>query len=265
MHSSRKAKLTCAVVALVCLVLIVPVQMRIDGLRNTLMQQNIMPSQLPQSAAASAALGGFRGLAVDILWVQADNMLNERQYYQLMTYYELISLLQPNFPSVWEFNAWNLAYNISAEWARPEEKWLWVKKGIDFTREGIRYNPDSADLYFYVGWLYFHKVAKDPYFTEVVMREEGIEPYLTAYNNFTKALEIAQLTSGVDVRLDEMRWQAMYRHGLAVRATGNVPEAVRCYDQAIAGTQRLLVQYPEDPALLNLLSEIKAERAKFPS
>jgi len=259
-----RTKCIAAAVVAVSLALIVPVQLSIDSLRAKLVKESVMPTQLPLSAASSAALGGFRGIAVDILWMQSDSMLIEKQYYQLMTYYQLISILQPNFPTVWQFNAWNLAYNISAEWGRPEEKWLWVKKGIEFTKEGLRYNPDSPDLYFFLGWIYFHKIGGDDYFTERLEQESRVYPNLMAYTYFSKALELVRKLRGDDVRLSELCLRALFRHGKAVlKGTGNVPEAMRFYDEVLRGAEQLLVQYPDDPAVIGLLSEIKAERAKF--
>lgn len=184
------AKVVCVAVVIAALAVVVPVQRKIDSVRTELLAERQMPTQLPLSAAASAALGGFRGIAVDILWIQANAMQNNSQYYQLMTYYHLISILQPNFPSVWDFNAWNLAYNISVEWAQPDQRWLWIKKGIDFGNEGLQYNPDSVALWTDIGWFYMHKVGKDEYFNRRLQEEEGIEANLRAAQYFKKALDL---------------------------------------------------------------------------
>ena len=257
-------KTAAAAVALVCMALVVPVQVRIDSLRRDLVKENVMPTQMPLSAAASAALGGFRGLAVDILWIQSDTMINERQFYQLMTYYTLISTLQPNFPTVWGYNAWNLAYNISAEWGTPDEKWLWIKKGIDFAKEGLVYNPDSVQLNTDVGWLYFSKVGKDPYFSAKINQEDGIEPFLEAYKYFKKAADISREEGETDVRAGSLEMRSLFEYGKAVLVrTGNVPEAMRYFDQAEEGTRMLIAQFPDDAATLKLMSEIGAAKAQF--
>lgn len=257
------AKRIAAAVIIVCLAGSTLVQWRIDRLHTRLRQENAVPTQLPLSAAASAALGGFRGIAVDILWMRADAMLNDKQFYQLMTYYELISALQPNFPSVWSYNAWNLSYNISAEWAKPEEKWLWINKGLEFTKKGLEYNPNSVELLFSTGWIYFNKIGGDEYFTRKLFEETGQEPYLVSYGYFSTALKAAQEQGINDPRLSGLLVHSLFRHGQAVERSGNVPEAMKYFNQAEDYARALLVQFPDDPAFLTALAEIQATKAKY--
>jgi tetratricopeptide (TPR) repeat protein len=261
---SRGSKYVALAVAVVCLALVVPVQMKIDSLRAKLVQEAVLPTQLPQSAAVSAALGGFRGIAVDILWMQADSMLNDRQFYQLKTLYELISILQPNFPSVWDFNAWNLAYNISAEWGRPEEKWLWVKEGLDFGSEGLKYNPDSVELWTDLGFMYANKIGKDADLSRRFEAAEGIEPYMKAVTYYDKALAIERERGESNVLLYRLHAQALFHHGKAILTkTGNVPEALRCYGQAADEVNKALEQFPDDNALLTMKADIASAKAMF--
>lgn len=263
-QGSGGRKLALAFAALLCFALIVPIQNRIDALRASLVKENVLPMQMPQSAAAAAALGGFRGIAVDILWIQADAMINERQFYQLKTYYELVALLQPNFPSVWTYNAWNLAYNISAEWSSPEEKWLWVKQGIEFAKKGLEHNPESEELCFYVGFLHFHKVAKDDFYAKKLQQEYGVEAYEEAYKYFRRCADIAKKSGQTDIRVETAAMSALYNHGVVVKVkTGNVPEAMRFIDAAEEGTRLLIAQFPDDAAAATLYSRIIAEKARL--
>jgi len=39
----------------------------------------------------------------------------------------------------------------------PIEMILWYKNGVSFLKRGITYNPDRYDLYFELGWTYYHK------------------------------------------------------------------------------------------------------------
>lgn len=39
----------------------------------------------------------------------------------------------------------------------PVEMLFWYKNGISFLKKGIAYNPDRYDLYFELGWTYYHK------------------------------------------------------------------------------------------------------------
>ncbi|MFA9478165.1 hypothetical protein ACERK3_07635 [Phycisphaerales bacterium AB-hyl4] len=112
-------------------------------------------------AVTAAALGSFRGLAVDILWYRAEQLKNEGKFWEAATLAEWITTLQPRFPQVWSFHAWNMAYNISVQTHTPEERWNWVNKGIRLLREeGIPNNPTAIRLYRELGWIFFHKMGQ---------------------------------------------------------------------------------------------------------
>ncbi len=114
----------------------------------------------PHVALATAALGTFRGLAVDALWMRAGALQDAGQFFEAQTLSQWITTLQPRFPRVWAFQAWNLAYNISASTRVAEERWGWVNRGIELLRSrGIPLNPADADLPLELGWIYFHKIG----------------------------------------------------------------------------------------------------------
>lgn len=114
----------------------------------------------PLVAFTTVALGGFRGIVADILWLRSARLQEEGRYFELVQLADWITKLEPRFTSIWAFHAWNLAYNISVLLDRPEERWRWVRHGISLLRdEGIRYNPGDARLLYELGWLFQHKVA----------------------------------------------------------------------------------------------------------
>lgn len=114
----------------------------------------------PHVALATAALGTFRGLAVDVLWARADALQVKGDFFEAQTLSQWITALQPRFPKVWAFQAWNLAYNISVRTPEPDERWGWITRAIDLLRtQGIPLNPDDANLPMELGWLFFHKVG----------------------------------------------------------------------------------------------------------
>ncbi len=115
----------------------------------------------PHVAMAVTAMGSFRGVAAAALWYRLEMLKREGQFYEADTTSRMITVLQPRFPKVWEFMAWNMAYNISVETHTPEERWDWVNKGIRLMREeAIPYNPSSVSLYKELGWLFFHKMGQ---------------------------------------------------------------------------------------------------------
>ena len=113
------------------------------------------------SMLARAALGSFRGIAVNALWYHAEQQKQAGRLFDANDTAQLITTLQPRFPQVWAFNAWNMAYNISVLTHTPAERWDWVQKGIHLLRdEGIPANPTSVRLYRELSWIFFHKVGQ---------------------------------------------------------------------------------------------------------
>lgn len=113
------------------------------------------------SILARAALGSFRGIAVNALWYHAEQQKQAGRLFDANDTAQLITTLQPRFPQVWAFNAWNMAYNISVLTHTPGERWDWVQKGIHLLRdEGIPENPTSVRLYRELSWIFFHKVGQ---------------------------------------------------------------------------------------------------------
>lgn len=115
----------------------------------------------PQIVLATTALGSFRGIFVDILWHRANQLKEEGKFQEASTLSQWITTLQPRFPQVWAFHAWNMAYNISVATHTSAERWDWVNKGIRLLREqGIPYNPRSVRLYRELSWIFFHKIGQ---------------------------------------------------------------------------------------------------------
>jgi hypothetical protein len=117
----------------------------------------------PEMAVAQAALGTFRGLAINVLWQRADSLKNQGKFHDAIELGKLITKLQPRYPKVWEFVSWNLSYNISVATHTPEERWVWVKSGLDILQSrggGIDANPNELALYQQLGWIYYHKVGE---------------------------------------------------------------------------------------------------------
>ena len=74
-----------------------------------------------------ALLGGARGIAANVLWTRAEELKREQDWDRMAATVDLITKLQPHFLSVWTFQGWNLAYNVSVEWDAPEDKYEWIK------------------------------------------------------------------------------------------------------------------------------------------
>jgi hypothetical protein len=70
--------------------------------------------------------------------------------------------LEPNLEEIWDFNSWNMAYNLVAELDDSEARWLWIQRAIDYlTHEGLKANPNSAKLMEALSRIYWHKIGRD--------------------------------------------------------------------------------------------------------
>lgn len=113
----------------------------------------------PPEVALGIAMGAFRGLFVNYLWIRANKLKEEGKYYEAIQLSSAITRLQPRFPRVWGFHAWNMAYNISVATNTAQERWQWVRAGIDLLRkEGIPRNPSDVVLHRELAWIYVHKI-----------------------------------------------------------------------------------------------------------
>lgn len=113
----------------------------------------------PPIVALGTAIGAVRGLIVDYLWIKVNMMKEKGLFYEVMSDADLITKLQPRFGQVWSFHGHNMAYNISVMTDTPEERWAWVKAGIDLVRNsGIRHNPNDLLLHKELAFWFAHKV-----------------------------------------------------------------------------------------------------------
>jgi hypothetical protein len=114
----------------------------------------------PDIAMLSTTLGPLRGLWIYALWIQADKLKEERRFYDALQRAQWICKLQPRFPEVWEFQSWNMAYNISVTRHTSEERWQWVRNALMLLmQQGIPLNPYSERLYKQTAWIFFHKLG----------------------------------------------------------------------------------------------------------
>jgi hypothetical protein len=100
----------------------------------------------PVSSSMQLATFGLRPVAVIVLWEKASKFQKMEDYDNVTATINQISKLQPNFISIWEFQAHNLAYNISVEFDNYRHRYQWVRRGIQFLMEGTRYNSRNTKL-----------------------------------------------------------------------------------------------------------------------
>lgn len=159
------------IVLFVCIIaaaaLLIIAGARLDYINSQRQQMKLIANEPlqnapPSLAFATVAMGAFRGLVVDVLWMRADKLKEEGQFFDAKQLAEWITTLQPRFASVWEFQAWNMAYNISVAIpaTQPDQRWQWVKNGYELLRDkGIPLNPKSIELYRELARIFQHKIG----------------------------------------------------------------------------------------------------------
>lgn len=113
----------------------------------------------PTGEAIKLATLGMRGVAANILWSKANHYRKVEDWTNLSATLEQITKLQPNFIAVWRYQAWNLSFNISVEWDDYRDRYFWVIKGIEFLKEGTRYNQEEPRLLWDIGWFISQKIG----------------------------------------------------------------------------------------------------------
>jgi len=225
-----------------------------------LTQADPVENMPPLVAFTTVALGGFRGLIVDALWMRATRLQDEGKYFELVQLAGWITKLQPRFASIWAFHAWNLAYNISVMMPAPEDRWRWVRHGITLLRdEGLRYNPGSAQLYRELAWLFSHKIGQD--------MDQAHFYYKRAW-----AIEMSRALGGARPDFDvlaqappslaDLRSDPALEALLAeLEAAGFAPPFDRVLD-APSPPPPLAARPPDDPAVTALWAHLRARRLR---
>jgi len=132
-----------------------------------LTRASVLAGAPPVLAFTTVALGGFRGLISNYLWIRANDLQLDDKYFEAAQLAEWITALEPRFPQVWRFQAWNMTYNISVKFKENSpgdysDRWHWVERGIDLLRdEGLRYNPNDLQLYNELAWFFQHKMGQN--------------------------------------------------------------------------------------------------------
>jgi hypothetical protein len=103
---------------------------------------------------------GSRGLATCVMWMDAMDAQKKNQWNELELRVRSLTKLQPHFITPWIFQSWNLAYNVSVESDRPNDKYFYIARGIGLLAEGERQNRDNPDMRWSIGFFLQHKIGQ---------------------------------------------------------------------------------------------------------
>src|SRR5258706_167186 len=133
-----------------------------DRARLGLTRMNALENAPPVLAFTTVALGGFRGLIANALWIRANDLQQDDKFFESAQLAKWITDLEPNFTQVWLFQGWNMAYNISVKFKDFPDRWRWVERGIELLRDdGLRYNPNDVLIHRELAWFFQHKMGQN--------------------------------------------------------------------------------------------------------
>ena len=176
----------------------------------------------PMVAFTSVALGGFRGLAADLLWLRMRRLQEDNKYFEMVQLADWIIKLQPRNTDAHAFLGWIMSYNISVTFTSFEDRWRWVKRGFELIRdEGLDLNPGDPELFRQLGWIFQHKMSQDMddanryYKTEFA--KEMIRLFGDYYHQWDLLINAPSNEDKLRAALDNKNdfWVIINRHGYA--------------------------------------------------
>ena len=229
--SGRLKKYLLLALAAVLFAAVVPIQRALNHDREVLglTRQAPLENAPPMLAFTTVALGGFRGLIANMLWIRMSELQDADKFFEMQQLASWITKLEPHYTHVWLVQAWNMAYNISVKFKETSpgqfpDRWRWVRGGIRLLRDdGLRFNPHDVMLYRELAWFYQHKMGAN------------LDDANMYYKNMW-ALEMARVFGKQGLNLDELIHPAT--------------------EDALSRLQILTNEFKLDPVLMKQVNEL---------
>jgi len=190
--SSRAKKVILLALAALLLVGVSRIQDSLNNDRDQLGLTRVQPLENapPVLAFTTVALGGFRGLISNALWIRAGDLQDEDKFFEMAQLANWITVLEPHYVQVWLVQAWNMAYNISVKFKDFSDRWRWVRRGIELLRDdGLRYNPNETLLYRELGWFFQHKMGANMDDANVYYKQQWADEMAVVFGKEEPKLE----------------------------------------------------------------------------
>ncbi len=170
----------------------------------------VLENAPPMLAFTTVALGGFRGLISNFLWMRANDLQQDDKFFEAAQLATWITDLEPHFSQVWVFQGWNMAYNISVKFKENApgdytDRWRWLENGITLLRdEGLKYNPNDILIFRELAWFFQHKMGANLDDANMFYKKkwaEEMSPFFgasgTNYQNLISPQSAADMTNAV--------------------------------------------------------------------
>lgn len=176
----------------------------------------------PGEFAGTLLLGGFRGLACDLLWMRASAAKDSRRFFESVALFQAISRIQPRFEQIWEYMSWDMAYNIAVDVDDPAGKFSWYVAGLDANVRGSRRNPGSERLLRHLAWMFHHKGDTFPERVLAVDWSPLLDPLLDDLDRRLDGEPVERLPPGAGLSNFQLS-ERLYRLALRVAAHEGTP------------------------------------------
>lgn len=115
--------------------------------------QDLSPDQIFLS------LFGFREFLAGILWVKADTFFDQGNYDAVLPIIRLCTILDPKQIDIYATGMWHIGYNFTDAEQRSDRRY--IPSALALGKEGARQNPQTYEMYFETGWMWYHKIDDD--------------------------------------------------------------------------------------------------------
>lgn len=161
-----------------------------DRERLGLTRVAVLENAPPVLAFTTLALGGFRGLISNVLWIRANDLQDAGKFFEMAQLADWITKLEPHYVHVWLNQAWNMSYNISVKFKDYPDRWRWVKRGIELLRDdGLRYNPNETLIFRELAWHFQHKMGQNLDDAHMYYKQEWADEMAEVFGRKTPNLD----------------------------------------------------------------------------
>ncbi len=116
----------------------------------------------PAEIIAATALGGFRPIVINIIWIRIGQCLREHRTDQLAALYGALEPLQGRSPHFYYLVSEQMALDVARRLRhRREERQEWIHRGLALLEEGRQSFPGNIRLLYQAVYLYYWRFHQE--------------------------------------------------------------------------------------------------------
>lgn len=173
-------------------------------------KQDLTKSDLPPSVAlTTVALGPLKGFVSNLLWMQVHDTQDEKEFFDSLQYSEWLSQINSNNPDVWIYTAWNISFNISAEFAADEDQWYWVSLGFEKMLEQTIKTQDPALKKELLSQFYLKFLSSEVRVIQYINRQFAMGYHAEDKSRFAELVKLyykKDIQDKIEEKIGELDW-----------------------------------------------------------